>query len=74
MIPNPKRCHDERGTSTSTRCGIGAKQLGKRMRKGCQCIPKRCANQAKLDAQSHQKQMPKLVAKKIMKIVKNHFF
>ena len=35
-------------------------------------MPKGSQNRAEIDAQTHQKSMPKLVMKKIMKIIKNH--
>ena len=35
-------------------------------------MPKGCQNGTKIDAQTHQNSMPKLVTKKVMKIIKNH--
>ena len=35
-------------------------------------MPKGCQNGAEFDATSHQKSMPKLVTKKIMKLIKRH--
>ena len=35
-------------------------------------MPKRCQNRVEIDAKTHQKSMPELVMKKIMKIIKNH--
>ena len=35
------------------------------------CMPKGFQNGAKIDTQTHQKPMPKLVTKRIMKIIKN---
>ena len=37
-------------------------------------MPKWCQNSAKTDAQTHQKSMPKLVKKKIIKVIKIHVF
>ena len=34
--------------------------------------PKGSQNEAEIDARTHQQAMPKLVTKKIMKIIKNH--
>ena len=42
------------------------------LQKALNLMPKGSQNRAEIDAETHQKSMPKLVMEKIMKIIKNH--
>ena len=50
------------------------KIIKKRSRENMNIMPKVYQNETKIDVNSHQKSMPKLVTEKIMKMIENHAF